>query len=55
VDEVGYAFGVGEAIIDLEILFGRNSGKKKKGIRTTINFQESWNYEKRMYNAKGAF
>ena len=40
-DDLGEAFGsvVNEAIIDLEILFGRNSGKKKKGIRTTIRFE----------------
>ncbi len=29
-DEVGYAFGAGDAIIDFEVLFGRNSGKKKR-------------------------
>jgi hypothetical protein len=57
-DELGEAFGSGvyEAIIDVEKLFGRNSGKKKKGIRTTIPFhEETWNRKKREHDWETAF
>ena len=55
-DDVGYAFGGGKAIIDLEILFERNSGKKKKGIRTMIPFhEETWNRKKREHDWETAF
>ena len=54
-DDVGYAFGGGKAIIDLEILFEKNSGKKKKGIRTTILFDKVWNEWKKEHDWKTAF
>jgi hypothetical protein len=38
-----------------EVLFGRNSGKKKKGIRTTVDLYESRNEKKRIKEAKGHF
>ena len=44
------------AIIDLEISFGKNSGKKKKGIRTIILFhEETWNRNKREREERTAF
>jgi hypothetical protein len=55
IDEIGYAFGEGEAIIDFEVLFGRNSGKKKKGIRTTIWFERMPTVEKKIHYDKTPF
>jgi hypothetical protein len=57
IDDMGKAFGSGthEAIIDFEILFGRNSGKKKKGIRTTIMFERMPDMEKRIHGYKTHF
>ena len=56
-DDRGEAFGSGvnEAIIDFEILFGRNSGKKKKGIRTTILFERMPDMEKKIQSYKTHF
>ncbi len=56
-DDLGEAFGSGvnEAIIDLEILFGRNSGKKKKGIRMTVRFMRMPDIEKKIHGNKTHF
>ena len=53
IDEVGIAFGAGEAVIDFEILFGRSSGKKKKGIRTVVRFGENYDERKRIHENRG--
>jgi hypothetical protein len=57
IDEIAKEFdsGTHEAIIDFEILFGRNSGKKKKGIRTTIRFERMPDIEKKIHGYKTHF
>jgi hypothetical protein len=51
IEEIGCIFGGGTAIIDFEVLFGRNRGKKKCGIRAKINFDETmYNEKKRIYD-----
>ena len=52
-EDIGITFGGGEAVIDFEVLPGRYSGNKKRGIRVIMWFHESYDEKKRLhgYNA----
>lgn len=45
--EIGCTFGSGDAIIDFEVLPGRYSGKKKRGIRAVLSFADTYDQFKR--------
>jgi hypothetical protein len=49
-EEIGCTFGGGTAIIDFEVLFGRNSGKKKRGIKAKISFDPRYDEKKRIHD-----
>jgi hypothetical protein len=55
IEEIALTFGGGEAILDFEVLYGRKSGKNKRGIRKTLRFHESWNERKRKHDENTAF
>ena len=46
-EQIGITFGGGEAVIDFEVLPGRYSGNKKRGIRAVMWFHESYDEKKR--------
>ncbi|MGA2507263.1 MAG: hypothetical protein ABSF80_07290 [Chitinispirillaceae bacterium] len=54
IDVVALAFGGGIAVLDFEVLFGRQSGKKKRAFRQTFRFDESWDEKKRMHESNRA-
>jgi hypothetical protein len=45
-DDIANIFGGGEAIIDFEVLPGRYSGNKKRGIRVIMGIAEGYEKEK---------
>jgi hypothetical protein len=45
--EIGCTFGSGEAVIDFEVLPGRYSGKKRRGVRIVHSYGESYDEFKR--------
>jgi hypothetical protein len=51
-EDIGITFGGGEAVIDFEVLPGRYSGNKKRGIRVIMWFHESYDEKKRQNGYK---
>ena len=52
--EIGCTLGSGEAVIDFEVLPGRFSGRKKRGVRAVIRFGENYDGLKRQREANAA-